>query len=59
MTTISVWVLVIASSSTAPKYFGNIDNISTKEECVRLVNVMEKHTRHQGIFCMEVKKVKP
>jgi hypothetical protein len=59
MTVITVWVLVIAGHSTTPKYYGNIDNIATKEECIRLMDVMEKRTRHQGAFCMEAKKVKP
>jgi hypothetical protein len=55
MSTISVWVLVIASSAN-PSYKGHIDNIATKEECLRLVDVVELRTRHQGVFCMEVRK---
>lgn len=58
MTTIAVWVLVIASADT-PKYHGQIDNIATKEECLRVASVMEKHVHHYGTFCMEVRKVKP
>lgn len=56
MTTITVWVLMLVTDVGV--YKGHIDNIATREECVRLHKVATKYARHEGAVCMEVRKVK-
>jgi len=56
MTAITVWVLMLVTDTGI--YKGHIDNIATREECVRLHKVVTKHARHDGSFCMETRKAK-
>lgn len=56
MNTITVWVLMLVTDTGI--YRGHIDNIATREECVRLHDVTVKHARHTGSYCMEARKVK-
>lgn len=54
MNTIYVWVLTMWVS-TGPV---TIDNISTKEECVRVEQVIRKSRQRIFTQCIEVQKVK-
>ena len=56
---IKVWVLWVYMGAT---YYGGgpmiVDNIATKEECIRLQNVMHEGNYVKRSKCFEVVKVK-
>jgi hypothetical protein len=54
----SVWVLVLAVGIRNGGGPTIIDNIVTKEECVRISEVLFENVRGSSSLCVEVRKVK-
>lgn len=57
MSTISVWVLVFYMSHRRDGGPSLIDNISTKQECQRVAEIISKDKRTDIAQCIEVRKV--
>ena len=58
---IYVWILVFYASSSSPTSGGPavIDNIATREECVRIRPMFDDDRTGKPARCIQVGKVKP
>ena len=54
----SVWILILVVAGGREYGLTIIDNIESREECVRLSKVIDETARLSSIRCIEVKKAK-
>lgn len=54
----SVWVLIFVATGAREYGVTVIDNIESREECVRISKVIDETSRLTATRCIEVKKAK-